>query len=57
MDSIEATSVCNILVQADGGGCSNCASELLDMFKARFPEWEDIAEEVFKREFSYLYED
>ncbi len=51
----EAEIVVRILCRADGG-CSTCASHLVELFGEHFPEHKEIANRVWRDEFERDYE-
>jgi len=50
MNQETAKKVIEILLSADGG-CVFCASELIKLFVLQFPEYKDLAGELFKSKF------
>ncbi|GEM_PF-1991631 len=50
MNTESAKKIIKILLSADGG-CKFCASELLELFIKQFPEYKDLAKELFKKTF------
>ncbi len=50
MTKLEAKSVVEILLQADGG-CPFCVRELLVLFGAKFPSYQATASDAFKLRF------
>jgi hypothetical protein len=50
MSTDEAEKVIAILLKADGG-CPTCAKELVGKFGAEFPEYKEIAEQKYIKEF------
>ena len=52
MTKKEATTIVNILLEADGG-CPDCAESLLVLFVKAFPEKKHIAQERFKKKFKF----
>lgn len=51
MNKEEAKRVLEIMAQADGG-CIYCGSELFNRFSEEFPEFTDIAKDIFKKKFN-----
>ena len=47
MTDEQARKVLKILLEADGGCCSTCSSDLFRIFVAEFPEFEHTADEVW----------
>lgn len=45
--------IAEILVEADGG-CQSCASELMKLFLATFPQLKEIAHAAWKEKFDYV---
>ncbi len=56
MNKEEAKRVLNIMAQADKG-CVYCAKDLFNRFAGEFPEFTDMAKEVFKKKFNCDLED
>jgi hypothetical protein len=50
MNKEEAKRVLEIIAHADGG-CIYCAKELFNRFIEEFPEFTDIALDIFKKKF------
>lgn len=50
MNMKEAEKIIRILLTADGG-CEYCASNLLSLFCKEFPEFKELAENIFKATF------
>ncbi len=50
MNKEEAKRVLEIMAQADGG-CIYCGRDLFNRFVEEFPEFTDIAMEIFKKKF------
>jgi phage pi2 protein 07 len=55
MNKEEAKRVLEIMALADGG-CIYCGSELFNQFVIEFPEFTDIAKEIFKNKFDDEHE-
>lgn len=51
MNKEEAKRVLEIMALADGG-CVYCARELFNRFVKEFPEFTDMAKEIFKKKFN-----
>lgn len=51
MTKIEAEKVIKIMLTADYG-CSTCARHLVDQFTESFPEYKELAEVLFKLEYT-----
>lgn len=51
MNKKEAKKVIKILITADGG-CQYCVSDLLKLFSKEFPEFKELAEDIFKKKFN-----
>lgn len=57
MTSEEATSVCSILVEADGG-CQVCAGALFRLFIRYWPQFTSEADKVWEDQFEgYTYKE
>ena len=52
MQQEEATKVIGILLEADNG-CSVCSSLLVAKFFGAFPEWKQLAVELYANEYGY----
>jgi len=50
MTKDEAEKVATIMLQADGG-CGHCAFELMKLFVAEFPEYEELTKKVYESEY------
>lgn len=51
MNKEEARRTLGIMALADGG-CIYCARELFDRFVKEFPEFTDMAKQIFKKKFN-----
>jgi len=55
MNEVEAMKVIDIMLSADGG-CPVCAGELLIAFAEEFPQYEELAKEMYEDYFEQSLE-